>query len=202
MARLAVSVANCTLTAGLNPPLGIFIFRVSASVVLTRSSLSRIFCPHLPWPARFAASSCFFFNSGNWAIACSSRCCFSLAARRRAAFCRADNPAAWAGDSNCCCNSSTPPHPPQHAGPRRPPPPRPSPRLNRLADPDPAPLPPPRHHHPHRMARPHQIVRTLHPHRNLPPLRSPQPYLGFRFLRFLSRYAIGFAHALTYTSHP
>src|SRR5260370_36595683 len=95
MGRLGVSVANGRVDGGLNPRLGIFIRRGSASVVLTRSSLSRIFCPPLPWPARFAASSCFFFNSGNWAIACSSRCCFSWAARRRAAFCRADNPAAW-----------------------------------------------------------------------------------------------------------
>src|ERR1017187_7207304 len=39
MARLSVSVASCTLQAGLKPPLGIFITRASASLLLTRGSL-------------------------------------------------------------------------------------------------------------------------------------------------------------------
>ena len=33
---ITVSAANCTLTAGLKPPLGIFITRACGSVVLTR----------------------------------------------------------------------------------------------------------------------------------------------------------------------
>jgi hypothetical protein len=47
MARLAVSAASCTLTAGLKPPLGIFITRASASVVLTRGCRFRICWPGL-----------------------------------------------------------------------------------------------------------------------------------------------------------
>ena len=47
MARLSVSVANCTFTAGLKPPLGIFITRASASVVLTRGCRARICCAAL-----------------------------------------------------------------------------------------------------------------------------------------------------------
>src|SRR5260370_1411513 len=58
MARLAVSVANCTLTAGLNPPLGIFIRRVSASVVPTPSSLSHI--PALPRLAQLTGPTLLF----------------------------------------------------------------------------------------------------------------------------------------------
>jgi Transposase domain (DUF772) len=37
-------------------------------------------------------------------------------------------------------------------------------------------LPDHRHHQPYRVVWPHQIVRTLHHHRYLPPLRHPQPY--------------------------
>jgi hypothetical protein len=101
MARLFVSVANCTLHAGLKPPLGILIRRTSASLVLTRGSVSRIFYPRFPRPALRAASACFCFNSGNCAIACSSRCSFSCAARRRAALCRDDSTAEYSAFSGC-----------------------------------------------------------------------------------------------------
>ena len=49
MARLSVSVANCTFTAGLNPPFAIFITRACGSVVLTLSSLFRTLSPYLPY---------------------------------------------------------------------------------------------------------------------------------------------------------
>ena len=105
MARLAVSAANCTFTAGLKPPLGIFITRASASVVLTRGCRARICSPRWPWPASRAASACFCFSSGNCATASSSRLSFSAAARLRAARCHAES-AACCGESTCRRNSS------------------------------------------------------------------------------------------------
>ena len=48
--RLCVSVANCRLIAGLNPPSPSSSPRASASVVLTRSCRSRICCPRCPGP--------------------------------------------------------------------------------------------------------------------------------------------------------
>src|SRR6266536_2207767 len=297
MARLSVSVANCTLHAGLNPPFGIFIRRASASLVLTRNSVSRICCPLFPWPAFSAASACFRFNSGNCAIACSSRCCFSFAARWRAAFCRAANASADAGSSICRRNSSTCffdsaksfcnrswrrklPAPRTHSQPhsilthpthrhhvlvhqrrdhlreqlvqRRPvvgaeirqqpvihrhSPAQPAERralltaprqLPRRSDPpnrrvQPQPHQQPRigrvpsrhsrarldglgktrqiqplhqpHHHPHRMPGWHQIVRALHHHRHLPPLRHSQPHRRLRFSRCLLLASARLAHA-------
>jgi len=85
-----VSVANCTLTAGLKPPLGIFITRACGSVVLTRGWRRRICSPRSPLPARRAASACLRLSSGNCVMACSSRSSRSVAARLRAARRRAD----------------------------------------------------------------------------------------------------------------
>ena len=107
MARLSVSVANCTFTAGLNPPLAIFITRASGSVVLTRSSLFRILSPHLPFPALFAAFSCFSFSSGNCSSARFTRFCFSSARRFSAFTFLAFSAASFSGASSCRRNSST-----------------------------------------------------------------------------------------------
>jgi hypothetical protein len=87
--------------------LGIFITRISASLVLTRGSLARSFCPRVPLPSLFANARCFLFSSGNWAIASSSRCCFSAAARLFAALVFADKPEAYSGSFNWRRNSAT-----------------------------------------------------------------------------------------------
>ena len=59
-----------------------------------------------------------------------------------------------------------------------------------------------RHHHPHRMGRAHQIVRTLHHQGHLPAFRRPQPYPRPGFRCRLSHCCVCTAHAFTYNLHP
>ena len=89
-----------TTVSHLHPPRG----RIRGAYPrLTGSDL----VPTLALPALWAASACFFFSSGNCAIACSNRCCRDSAARLRTAFCRAVTAADCAGDSSCLRNSNT-----------------------------------------------------------------------------------------------